>query len=104
MKWFWILAALVVVAHSLDVHQLTEREAHAKAPIRITKLGGPVFKAVAYERATQTLRLLFVSGYEYQYEAVPAQHYQGLIRDHGRAAYYQRHIRGRYQARRVDAD
>lgn len=104
MKWFWILATLVLVAHSIEVHQQTDAAPPKSSPRLVTRFNGPVFRAASYERATQTLNLLFVSGYEYTYNGVPFRHYRGLEQDHGRAGYYQHHIRGHYQAQRVDAD
>ncbi|WP_409019442.1 KTSC domain-containing protein [Brevundimonas vesicularis] len=60
-----------------------------------------VIRAHDYDAQTRCLRIIFVSGAVYDYEAVPPQVAQGLAEAGSRGRFFSLWIRDRYPYRRV---
>ena len=62
----------------------------------------PIFNSSAikraeYNSATRRLTLWFPEGHSYDFCGVPEQIWEGLLRARSKGAYYNQHIRDRYQ-------
>jgi hypothetical protein len=53
--------------------------------------------AVGYDPATRRMRIRFEQGHSYDFCNVPLDIYNGLIAAASKGAYYNQHIRDRYQ-------
>jgi hypothetical protein len=58
-----------------------------------------VIKAFSYEPERQALRITFVSGRTYIYDAVPEAVASGMKLAFAKGEYFNKHIRNRYRAR-----
>jgi hypothetical protein len=60
-----------------------------------------VVVSIAYDRATATLRICFVSGIVYDYKAVPEGVFEALIASDSKGRYLNQHIKGKYAFEKV---
>jgi hypothetical protein len=58
-----------------------------------------VIRSFSYDPAGRRLHVTFVSGRRYAYEAVPADVYEEMKLSFAKGEYFNRRIRGRYEAR-----
>ena len=54
-------------------------------------------RAVGYDQSTHRMRITFEQGDSYDFCGVPVHVYNGLMRASSKGAYYNDHIRDRYQ-------
>lgn len=67
-----------------------------------TQVKSSHMKSMGYCRDTQTLEVEFKNGDVYQYDAVPLTVFAELARSQSKGKFMHRHIRGKYQHKRVD--
>jgi hypothetical protein len=57
--------------------------------------------AIGYDWDRNILEIVFTGGGIYHFANVPASVFMGLLRSPSKGAYFQEHIRGRYENRRL---
>jgi KTSC domain len=73
--------------------------------MRATAVASTTLAAVDYDPSAQMLWLEFRSGAVYRYCDVPLAVYQSLLTAPSKGAYFNRHIRGRFEYhRQLDSD
>jgi len=60
-------------------------------------VGSSAIEAIGYDRATGRMRIRFKGGNEYDFCGVPEALHQGFLSAASKGAYYNDHIRDRYQ-------
>ncbi|QEH39544.1 KTSC domain-containing protein [Chitinophaga sp. XS-30] len=60
-----------------------------------------VVAAIRYNEASATLRIIFVSGMVYDYEAVPPAVYQAMKAASSKGTFLNRYIKGHYAFKKV---
>lgn len=68
----------------------------------IPPVGSGIFSTIRYQESSETLTLIFTSGYGYEYYDVPRACYQGLIMTESKGVYFNSRIRGQFPCRRID--
>lgn len=68
-----------------------------REPVESSNLAG-----IGYNRGARVLEIEFRSGGIYRYREVPAEIYEGLLNAESKGGYFVRHIRGRYEFRRMN--
>ena len=58
----------------------------------------------SYNKETSTLKITFVSGLVYEYKNVPEEIYNAMITSGAKGIYFNRHIKGLYEFRKVKLD
>ena len=69
----------------------------------VPPVGSGIFDTIQYQESSETLTLIFISGYGYEYYEVPRACYRGLIMTGSKGVYFNTWIRGRFPCRRIDA-
>lgn len=54
-------------------------------------------RTVGYDQSTRRMRITFEQGHSYDFCGVPVHVYEALMRARSKGAYYNDHIRDRYQ-------
>ena len=60
-----------------------------------------VVSAIIYDRATSTLRVIFVSGSIYDYKNVPVKIFEAMKLSDSKGAYLNHHIKGHYEFEKI---
>ena len=60
-----------------------------------------VISSIAYDSATFTLRITFVSGMIYEYKNVPEKVYHALNTSGAKGIYLNQHIKGKYSFEKI---
>jgi hypothetical protein len=68
-----------------------------RKPVQSSNLAG-----IGYNRSARVLEIEFQSGAIYRYREVPAEIYEGLLSAESKGQYFIRHVRGRYEFRRMN--
>lgn len=65
--------------------------------MEMTRVRSSAIRAVGYDQSTRRMRITFEQGHSYDFCGVPIHVYDGLMRASSKGAYYNDHIRDRYQ-------
>jgi hypothetical protein len=65
--------------------------------MEMIRVRSSAISAVGYDQSTSRMRITFEQGHSYDFCRVPIHVYEGLMRASSKGAYYNDHIRDRYQ-------
>jgi len=65
--------------------------------LEMISVNSRAIRAIGYDQPAQRLRITFEQGDSYDFCGVPVHVYEGLMRAPSKGAYYNDHIRDRYQ-------
>lgn len=65
--------------------------------MEMIRVNSSAITAVGYDQSTRRMRITFEQGDSYDFCAVPHHVYEALMRASSKGAYYNDHIRDRYQ-------
>ena len=65
--------------------------------MEMIQVSSSAIRAIGYDQSTQRMRITFEQGDSYDFCGVPLHVYDGLMSASSKGAYYNDHIRDRYQ-------
>lgn len=65
--------------------------------MEMIRVNSSAIRGVGYDQSTHRMRITFEQGHSYDFCGVPIHVFEGLMRASSKGAYYNDHIRDRYQ-------